>query len=246
MGVLLIICFVFSARTPQHRRPPFCAGVDSSSPPNPPLFRHFRASRNPGIARYETLTAANDILYNAVCGISEVITKRGEINLDFNDVRSVMSKKGKAVIGSSRCSGKNRAEEATEQALCCPLMEDVDLTHASGVLTNVTCSRANMKLAEINLMQDCIKQHIPECDESQFCGVVYDDSMCDDLRVTIIVTGINAVGSGTGEPSLEVVKGEVTDNAFTSGRERHRKNEALEKFGGVEEKVPAILRRQVS
>lgn len=194
----------------------------------------------------EALTAANDILYNAVCGISEVITKRGEINLDFNDVRSVMSKKGKAVIGSSRCSGKNRAEEATEQALCCPLMEDVDLTHASGVLTNVTCSRANMKLAEINLMQDCIKQHIPECDESQFCGVVYDDSMCDDLRVTIIVTGINAVGSGTGEPSLEVVKGEVTDNAFTSGRERHRKNEALEKFGGVEEKVPAILRRQVS
>ena len=192
----------------------------------------------------EALTAANDVLFNAVCGISEVITKRGEMNLDFNDVRSVMSAKGKAVIGSARCAGKDRASKATEEALCCPLMEDVDLSCAGAVLTSMTGSRKNMKLTEISRMQGVIRDHIPNCTESQFFGVFYDETMGDELRVTIIVTGIGAQAEKS--PTLVVVEGEVTDTAFTSGRDRHKKNAALEKFGGDESKVPAILRRQVS
>ncbi|MGI9338195.1 MAG: cell division protein FtsZ [Gammaproteobacteria bacterium] len=190
----------------------------------------------------EALTAANDVLYNAVSGISGVITQRGEMNLDFNDVRSVMSKKGNAVIGSARAGGKDRAIKATEEALRCPLMEDVDLSRARGVLTSIAGSRKQMKLAEINKMQEVITESIPGDDDSQFFGVFYDEEIGDDLRVTIVVTGINAKG----EPSLEVIQDGVTDGAFTSGRQRHQKNAALQKFGDDETKVPAILRKQVS
>ncbi len=191
----------------------------------------------------EALAAANDVLFNAVCGISEVITKRGQINLDFNDVRAVMSAKGKAVIGSARCAGGERARRATEEALCCPLMEDVDLTHASGVLTNVTCS-CDMKLSEINRMQEIIREHIPQNQSAQFCGVVFDDGMGDEVRVTIIVTGIRP--QDCSEPSVTVIQSNVTDGGFTSGRKHAQKAKALEKFGGDESKVPAVLRRQVS
>lgn len=190
----------------------------------------------------EALTAANDVLYNAVSGISEVITRRGEMNLDFNDVRSVMSKKGNAVIGSARSAGPDRACKATEAALRCPLMEDVDLSRAGGVLTSITGSRKQMKLSEVNRMQEVIAESIPNCSESQFFGVFYDEEMGDELRVTVVVTGINAKG----EPSLKVIDEDVNDNAFTSGRTRHQKSEALQKFGNDESKVPAILRRQVS
>lgn len=194
------------------------------------------------------LAAANDILYNAVCGISEIITKPGMMNVDFNDVRSVMSAQGKAVIGSAAADGEARAENAAYAALRCPLMEDVDLSNATHVLVNVTGHEDKTELGEVSRVQDIIGEHVPGCESEQFTGLVYDNAMGDSLRVTIIVTGVRDVFSAAAAekpaPSLDVVRGEVRDPSFTSGRGRRQMEDILEAAGGDETKVPTILRRQ--
>ena len=201
----------------------------------------------------EALSAANDVLYGAVCGISEIITKPGEINLDFNDVRAVMSAKGKAVIGSACAEGDQRAANAAHDALCCPLMEDVDLSAATHFLVNQTASPDSVRLSEARAVHEVIDEKAPHCESERFIGQVYDDTMGSEMRVTIIATGIAeseaamheqrkvAVGGG---PDLEVVKNEVRDPAFVSARQRKVREDILRHHGGDERKVPAIMRRQ--
>ena len=201
----------------------------------------------------EALSAANAVLYNAVCGISEIITKPGEMNLDFNDVRAVMSAKGKAVMGSACKSGGDRAHEAAHEALCCPIMEDVDLSAASHFLVNITASPKGLKLSEADAVHDVIDEKAPHCENARFVGLVYDESMGEEMRVTIIATGINEAGrssavsaaaAGGGRMPLEVIKDQVSDPCFTSGRERQKQETLLQKYGGDERKVPTIMRRQ--
>ena len=201
----------------------------------------------------EALAAANDVLYNAVCGISEIITKHGEMNLDFNDVRAVMSAKGKAVMGSACKSGGDRAKDAAYEALCCPIMEDIDLSAASHFLINITASPDNLKLSETDAVHEVIEEKAPHCKNERFLGIVYDESMQDSIRVTIIATGISDLAvlseslvarGGSTTPSLEVVKSGVTDKCFVSGRERQKAQEMSEKFQGDELRMPTIARRQ--
>ena len=202
------------------------------------------------------LGAANDVLYNAVCGISEIITKPGRMNLDFNDVRAVMSAKGKAVMGSSRREGSDRARDAAEEALCCPIMEDVDLSEASHFLVNITSSPTAMKLSEAEAVHDVIDEKAPDSKNERFIGMVEDKTMGDSIRVTIIATGIGdqqaaaaetrlqAAGGGGPAPTLEVVRSEVKDECFVSGRVRKQQEDLQKKYGGDTSKIPAILRRQ--
>ncbi|MDM5147265.1 cell division protein FtsZ [Candidatus Persebacteraceae bacterium Df01] len=201
----------------------------------------------------DALAAANGVLYNAVCGISEIITKPGEMNLDFNDVRAVMSAKGKAVMGSACATGTDRATAAAQEALCCPLMEDVDLSSASHFLVNITASGDYIRLSEADAVHAVIDEKAPNCRNERFVGLVYDESMGEEIRVTIIATGINgeaqamefsAAAVGGGAPDLEVIRSGIKDPCFMPARQRHRQEQLREKLGGDERKVPTIMRRQ--
>ena len=195
----------------------------------------------------EALLAANDVLYNAVCGISEIVTKYGTFNVDFKDVRSVMSTQGKAVIGSARESGENRAEAAANAALRSPLMEDVDLSNATGVLVNITGREDEMEFNEMDKVQAVISEHIPENENSQFTGIVYDESMGEDLRVTIIVTGVSdSYASKAEPPPLSVMREQIKDDVFRSGQNIRKIEDMTKEHGGDSRNVPAVLRRQLS
>ena len=195
------------------------------------------------VLQKDALAAANEVLYNAVCGISEIITKPGEMNLDFNDVRAVMSAKGKAVMGSARKSGGDRASAAAFEALCCPLMEDVDLSAATHFLVNITASTDSMKLSEAEAVHEVIDEKAPNCDTERFVGQVYDNTMGDEMRVTIIATGIAAERAATGG-DMKLLQGAVQDPCFISGRKRQQVEEMIRKHEGDVSKVPTILRRQ--
>lgn len=196
----------------------------------------------------DALSAANDVLYNAVCGISEIIAKPGEMNLDFNDVRSVMSVQGKAVMGSVCKSGAERARAAAEEALCCPIMEDVNLSAASHFLVNVTGSRDTLKQSELEIVHEVVDDNAPDCESERFSGIVYDDDMGDEIRVTIIATGIaeDQIVPALPEekPTFSVMDNQVNDPCFVDGRQRQRQEKILQQNGGNEYKVPTIMRRQ--
>ena len=196
------------------------------------------------VLQKDALAAANNVLYNAICGISEIITKPGEMNLDFNDVRSVMSEKGRAVMGSACKTGPDRAAEAAHEALCCPLMEDVDLSAASHFLVNITASEDSMRLSEMDSVHQVIDDKAPQCDSERFVGQVYDNAMGDEMRVTIIATGIAGERAPADGGNLKIIEGAVQDPCFVSGRERKRHDDLLQKYDGDENRVPTILRRQ--
>ena len=195
----------------------------------------------------DALAAANEVLYNAIYGISEIITKPGELNLDFNDVRTVMTAKGRAVMGSATKSGTDRAAEATHEALCCPIMEDVELSGANYFLVNVTAPRG-CKLSEIDSVYDILDEKAPACGNERFCGLVYDDTMGDKMRVTVIATGIGGemqnVKVEEAKPNLAAVAGGSLDPCFVTGRGRQKLEDMRVKYGGDERKVPTIMRRQ--
>ncbi len=136
----------------------------------------------------EAFKAADDVLHNAVAGISEIINQPGLVNVDFQDVRTVMSEMGMAMMGSAYAEGMDRARIAAEQAVASPLLEGVDLTGARGVLVNVTASKS-VKLKEYREVMETIK-HFADPDAHIICGVVYDESMGDRMRVTVVATGL--------------------------------------------------------
>lgn len=132
--------------------------------------------------------SANDVLLNAVQGIAELITNPGLINLDFADVRTVMSEMGMAMMGSGTAKGDQRAREAAEQAVYSPLLEDVDLKGARGILVNVI-GNSEMGLHEYNEVMEIITSYASK-DVTVIAGTSIDNSMEDDLRVTIVATGL--------------------------------------------------------
>ncbi len=132
--------------------------------------------------------AANNVLLGAVQGIAELITRPGLINVDFADVRTVMSEMGMAMMGSGSASGENRAREAAEAAIASPLLEDVDLTGARGVLVNITAGM-DMSIGEFEEVGEVVKSFTSES-ATVVVGTVIDSEMKDDLRVTVVVTGL--------------------------------------------------------
>jgi cell division protein FtsZ len=131
---------------------------------------------------------ADDVLHNAVAGIAEIINVPGLVNVDFADVRTVMGEQGKAMMGIGEAAGVDRARLAAEQAVASPLLDGVDLSGARGVIVNITATRA-LKLRETNDVINTIKAFCAE-DATIIHGTVFEESMTDRLRVTVVATGI--------------------------------------------------------
>jgi cell division protein FtsZ len=153
----------------------------------------------PGSSLKKAFAAANDVLSGAVQGIAELITRRGLINVDFADVRTVMSEKGKAMMGSGQGTGPDRARDAAMQAVASPLLEDVDLSGARGILVNITAND-DLGLDEFAEVNDVINEFASQ-DATMVVGTVFDDSMTDELRVSVVATGLGQAE----ERSVEVV-----------------------------------------
>ncbi|MGB0468594.1 MAG: cell division protein FtsZ, partial [Pontibacterium sp.] len=135
--------------------------------------------------------AANDVLKGAVQGIADLIIRPGMINVDFADVRTVMSEMGMAMMGTGTARGESRAIEATEQAINSPLLEDVDLKGASGILVNITAS-LDLSLGEFSEVGDLVNEYA--CESSTVVvGTVIDPEMKDELKVTVVATGLGRV-----------------------------------------------------
>ncbi|MFI4887718.1 MAG: cell division protein FtsZ [Burkholderiales bacterium] len=209
----------------------------------------------------DAYAAANDVLHGAVSGIAEVINNPGLVNVDFADVRTVMGEVGMAMMGSATAAGTDRARNAAQQAVKSPLLEDVNLAGARGVLVNITAS-ASLKMKEYHEVMNTIKEFTAE-DAMVIVGTVIDEAMEDSLRVTMIATGLGgAVVATRRPPKLEVLETVVertgTDNVGTRVTEtidyekldqpavvrrgRHAASVATPAFDPSE--IPAFLRKQ--
>jgi cell division protein FtsZ len=136
----------------------------------------------------EWLGHADDVLNNAVAGIAEIINVPGHINVDFNDVKTIMAEQGKAMMGTAVASGLDRARIAAEQAVASPLLDGIDLSGARGVLVNVTASRS-LKGKEIKQVMETVRAFAaPDASIAQ--GIAYDDNMGEEVRVTVVATGL--------------------------------------------------------
>ena len=151
------------------------------------------AGRNMSIL--ETFKKADDVLLQAVRGISDLITVHGLINLDFNDVRTIMSEMGMALMGAAVASGEDRAVEAAQKAISSPLLEDVSIQGARGVLINIT-GGPDLTIHEVNEAATLIQEEADD-EANIIFGAVIDDSLSDQIRITVIATGF-------GEPREEV------------------------------------------
>ena len=143
-----------------------------------------------GTSLLDAFKAANNVLLGAVQGIAELITRPGLINVDFADVRTVMSEMGTAMMGTGRSSGPDRAEEAAEQAISSPLLEDIDLSGAKGILVNITAG-LDLTIEEFEIVGNAVKAFASE-NATVVVGAVIDPDMSDELRVTVVATGIGA------------------------------------------------------
>ena len=142
------------------------------------------------VTQDEAFAHANDVLKNAVGGIAEIINEYGNVNVDFEDVRTVMGEPGKAMMGTAVAAGPDRARIAAEQAVACPLLEGIDLSGAKGVLVLVTAAKGSLKLSESKLAMNTIRAYASE-QAHVIYGAAYDDSLGDEMRVTVVATGLS-------------------------------------------------------
>ena len=142
------------------------------------------------VTQDQAFAHANDVLKNAVGGISDIIHMHGLVNVDFEDVKTVMSEPGKAMMGTAQAGGPDRATKAAEAAVACPLLEGIDLSGARGVLVLIAANKANFKLSESKAAMNTIRRYAAE-DAHVIFGAAYDESLGDQLRVTVIATGLN-------------------------------------------------------
>ena len=166
----------------------------------------------------EAFKAADNVLRNAVGGIAEIINFPGLVNVDFEDVRTVMGEMGMAMMGSAYASGVDRARIAAEQAVASPLLEGVNLSGAKGVLVNITSSRS-LKMKEVNEVMNTVREFAAD-DAHIIFGAVYDEGMGDELRVTVVATGLGQAQAKR-QPfeviNTPVVQATGTDGAFAQG-----------------------------
>lgn len=141
-----------------------------------------------GVSLLDAFKAANNVLLGAVQGIAELITRPGLINVDFADVRTVMSEMGTAMMGTGVASGEDRAEEAAEKAISSPLLDDVDLSGARGILVNITAG-LDINIEEFETVGNSVKAFASD-NATVVVGAVIDPEMENELRVTVVVTGI--------------------------------------------------------
>ncbi|MGZ5182094.1 MAG: cell division protein FtsZ [Ramlibacter sp.] len=163
------------------------------------------------ITQDEAFAHANDVLKNAVGGIAEIINVPGHVNVDFEDVRTVMGEPGKAMMGTAVAAGPDRARIAAEQAVACPLLEGIDLSGAKGVLVLITAAKGSLKLSESKLAMNTIRAYASP-DAHVIYGTAYDDDLGDQVRVTVVATGLSRHGQQRRTaPPLQVLR-TGTDN----------------------------------
>ena len=207
------------------------------------------------VSMLDAFKAANGVLHGAVAGIAEVINCPGMINVDFADVRTVMSEMGMAMMGSATASGPQRSTSAAEQAVASPLLEDVNLAGARGVLVNITAN-ASLKMKEVNDVMTTVRAFTAE-DATVIVGTVIDENMSDNLRVTVVATGLSGavnraqpkpltvVKTGTDVSAVEVVDyNQLEAPAVMRRRNRESTVEAMRQSGVELLDIPAFLRKQ--
>jgi cell division protein FtsZ len=188
------------------------------------------------VSMLDAFAAANDVLHGAVSGIAEVINNPGLVNVDFADVRTVMSEVGMAMMGSAVEDGATRARDAAQAAVRSPLLEEVNLAGARGVLVNITAS-ASLKMKEYHEVMNTIKEFTAE-DAMVIVGTVLDEGMEDRLRVTMIATGLGgAVVATRRPPKLEMIE-TVVERTGTDNMGRHVETIDYDKLD-----QPAVVRR---
>jgi len=223
------------------------------------------------VTQEEAFAHANDVLKNAVGGISEIINDYGGVNVDFEDVRTVMGEPGKAMMGTAVASGPDRARIAAEQAVACPLLEGIDLSGAKGVLVLVTASKSSFKLNESKLAMHTIGAYASK-EAHVIYGAAYDESLGDDMRVTVLATGLSRLGAvkrpefvvhqGTGTHGIPVQAGTAPASGakdinvpaylrnggadvWTTNRTMASAKVGALSSGGMDDlEIPAFLRRQ--
>ncbi len=183
----------------------------------------------------EAYRAANGVLHNAVSGIAEIINGYGMVNVDFADVRTVMGENGMAMMGSASASGENRARIAAEQAVNSPFLENVNLKGARGVLVNISASEDSFMMDEFYEVMNTIKEFTAE-DASVYFGNVFDNALGDDLRITLVATGLNSAASQKARPTLAI------NNGFANAVGRTGTHDEPIVFGGASEEVtPSVM-----
>ena len=198
--------------------------------------------------------AANDVLLDAVQGITDLIVHPGLINVDFADVRTVMSGMGAAIMGTGAAKGENRAREAAEKAIACPLLEDINLQGARGILVNI--SAAEMGIAEFNEVGNIVHEFASE-DAVIKIGTAVDSSLGDEIKVTVVATGMGLPRAQIIRPDKLMQKASVGELNYGVLDKptifRQNKPESREtRFGAQPKKdmdldyldIPAFLRRQ--
>jgi cell division protein FtsZ len=215
------------------------------------------------VTQDEAFAHANDVLKNAVGGIAEIINVPGHVNVDFEDVRTVKGKPGKAMMGTARASGPDRARIAAEQAVACPLLEGIDLSGAKGVLVLISAAKGSLKLNESKLAMNTVRAYASP-DAHVIYGTAYDDELGDDIRVTVVATGLSRQEERSNVAPLQVLRGAGQNAAGgakglkqpdygnmavpsvwrTNRTQAAAKVDALASGGMDDFEIPAFLRRQ--
>ena len=151
------------------------------------------------VTQDQAFAHANDVLKNAVGGISDIIHVPGLVNVDFEDVKTVMSEPGKAMMGTATAAGPDRATKAADMAVACPLLEGIDLSGARGVLVLLAASKATFRLAESRNAMNTIRRYAAD-DAHVIYGTAYDEALGDKMRVTVIATGLSSARKAAQPP----------------------------------------------
>jgi len=205
------------------------------------------------ISMLDAFKAANDVLYGAVAGIAEVINCPGLVNVDFADVKTVMSEMGMAMMGSAIAAGVDRARVAAERAVSSPLLEDVSLSGARGILVNITAN-SSLKMREVHEVMSTVKNLTAE-DATIIVGTVIDEDIGEDLRVTMVATGLgnpaqslstplSVVHSRTGTDDRDSIFSSEEPAVMRTGRRSNATVAAMRQSGVDPMDIPAFLRRQ--
>ncbi len=211
------------------------------------------------VSMAEAFCAADNVLRNAVGGIAEIINLPGLVNVDFEDVRTVMGEMGMAMMGSSSAAGVDRARIAAEQAVASPLLEGVNLSGARGVLVNITASRS-LKMKEVNEVMNTVKAFAAE-DAHIIFGAVFDETMSEELRVTVVATGLGdkqaakqpltVISARTGTDDMPMMSSSGGTDDYSQydqpavfRNNRNARVEAMMSSGIDRFEIPAFLRKQ--
>jgi cell division protein FtsZ len=185
------------------------------------------------ISLLNAFKAANNVLLGAVKGISDLITRPGLINVDFADVRTVMSEMGMAMMGTGSATGEQRARQAAEAAIASPLLEDVNFSGARGILVNITAG-LDMSIGEFEEVGDVVKGFISD-DATVVVGTVIDPEMTDEMRVTVIVTGLGGDSRTRHYQQQTTIKARIAESTLSDGSLDYQQLDR-----------PAVMRKQAA